>query len=266
MATVIRLIAFDVDGTLIGATPEVGGKVRTAITAATERGVYVTLATARSYHNARRLAGMLGLNAPLIVHAGALVRDPASDRIIFERPVPFDCAVAVAAFCDERRLPMIVSYEGRTYLRRDRPPEPMPAHVRMPERIAPFVDRAPMSMIVEGDQAIRLVHERFDRELAGRIRFSEAYNGDGSVILTLTAAGADKGTALGALCAALAIGPEETMAVGDADVDVPMFAVAGLTVAMGNAPRDVQEAAAYVAPPVDEDGAAWALRRFVLGG
>lgn len=265
----IRLIALDVDGTLLGDTPEVSAAVRAALVAAVEAGAYVTLATARSYFNARKLAGQLGLSAPLIVHAGALVRDPVTEQTLFARTVPRALAVAIAAFCDDQALPMITTLPGRTYLRTDGPLPALPAHVRTPERIAPFLageTEEPLSLIVQGEPAIARVLAQFAAPLAGELVFSRAYNGDGTAMLNLTASGANKGTALAALGAALGIGPEETMAAGDADVDVPMFAVAALSVAMGNAAPDVQAWARVIAPAVADDGVAWAIRRFVLEG
>ena len=56
----------------------------------------------------------------------------------------------------------------------------------------------------------------------------------------------------------------EVMAVGDADVDMPMFEYAGLSVALSNAAPEVQAAAQVVAPHVDDDGAAWAITEYAL--
>jgi 3-deoxy-D-manno-octulosonate 8-phosphate phosphatase KdsC-like HAD superfamily phosphatase len=174
--------------------------------------------------------------------------------------------MAIADFCDDRGLSFSVSLNGTTFLRMDNPPDPVPAHVRMPARIAPCLDGEPMSLIVAGEAGVAAIERHFGPIYADRVQFSRAYNGDGSVMLSLTAAGADKGAALSALCRALEIGPEETMAVGDSEVDLPMFAVAGLPVAMGNAPDAIRRAARVVAPHVDEDGAAWAITHFVLEG
>ncbi|MHB8577741.1 MAG: HAD family hydrolase [Dehalococcoidia bacterium] len=261
----IRLIALDVDGTLIGAHPEIHAETAAALRDAVAAGVFVTLATARSYFSARKIAAELGLNAPLIVHAGALVRDPATDQIIFERPLPVEYAVAVSAFCDDLRLPMNLSLGDHTYLRSAEPLASFPRHVLTPERIAPHVTAAPLSLIVHGIGPAEQVRQRFESPLAGRVRFSYALNGDGSSMLTLTAAGADKGAALAALCAALNVPRAETMAVGDSEVDLPMFAVAGVPVAMGNASSEIQRLARIVAPHVDDLGVADVIRRYVLG-
>jgi len=260
----IRLVVLDVDGTLVGTRSQVSEETVAVLRAAIEAGVYVTLATARSFESASRLAERLGLNAPLIVHAGVLVKDPTTGVTVFECPLPLECALAIVNFCDEHELELSVPLGGRSYSRLRNPPQPVPAHVLMPERIAPYITAGPMSLWVQGHDEIDRVCERFEAEYRGIVRFSLAYNGDGTPVLALTAAAANKGNALAALCQALQIGPEETMAVGDADVDLPMFEVAGLAVAMGNADEAVQRAATVVVPNVDDVGAAWAIQQFVL--
>ncbi len=261
---VIRLIALDVDGTLIGSRPQVSDATAAALRAAIEAGVYVTLATARSFQSARRFAEPFGLNAPLIVHAGALVKDPVSEQTIYECLLPLECALAIVAFCDEHCLQISVPLGELSYMRLHRTPDRLPPHVRMPERIAPFMTAAPMSLWVIGEEAIDRVLARFAEPFSGQVRFSRAYNGDGSPVLALTALDANKGTGLAALCRALQVDPAEVMAVGDADVDMPMFEYAGLSVALSNAAPEVQAAAQVVAPHVDDDGAAWAIREYAL--
>ena len=84
--------------------------------------------------------------------------------------------------------------------------------------------------------------------------------------VSISGPGVDKGRALRVVCERLGIAPDEAMAVGDAAPDLAMFDVAGVSVAMGNAPDDVKARADAVAPSNAESGVAWALRRFVLDG
>ena len=77
---------------------------------------------------------------------------------------------------------------------------------------------------------------------------------------------ADKGTALKFVAGKLEISLGQALAIGDNPNDMPMFAAAGASVAMGNAPPDVRAAATVVGPSNDEEGVAWAVRRYVLPG
>ena len=64
----------------------------------------------------------------------------------------------------------------------------------------------------------------------------------------------------------LDIAPEETMAIGDSNNDLPMLKAAGRSVAMGNAGPDIKAAADYETADCNADGVAKAIRRYVLGG
>lgn len=77
---------------------------------------------------------------------------------------------------------------------------------------------------------------------------------------------ATKGQALARLAGWLGIARSEVMAIGDQGNDTDMVAWAGLGVAMGNAVPQVKAVADYIAPPVDEDGAAVAIERFLVDG
>jgi 5-amino-6-(5-phospho-D-ribitylamino)uracil phosphatase len=76
--------------------------------------------------------------------------------------------------------------------------------------------------------------------------------------------GVHKGHGLAWLAERLGIEQSRTMGIGDSEADIPMLRWAGLGVAMGNAAPDVKAAADWVAPSLEEDGAAVAIERFVL--
>lgn len=80
----------------------------------------------------------------------------------------------------------------------------------------------------------------------------------------IVAQGVDKSRAIQAVCAHLHILPEEVLAIGDGDNDLCMLQMAGLGIAMGNAPAEVQALADVIAPTNDEDGVAWALQHYAL--
>jgi len=77
--------------------------------------------------------------------------------------------------------------------------------------------------------------------------------------------GAHKGAGLARLAESLGIQQDEVMAIGDQENDLTMLAWAGLGVAMGQASDMVKQSARWIAPSLDEDGAAVAIEKFVLG-
>jgi hydroxymethylpyrimidine pyrophosphatase-like HAD family hydrolase len=120
-------------------------------------------------------------------------------------------------------------------------------------------------VLVQGSQATAAVEALAPRWNAD-VRFDESFWGAGKRLLTLTAAGADKGVALGVACDSLGIPPETVVAFGDAANDVPMFRVAGGSFAMGQAPPSVQGEATAVTATNADDGVALAVEQLLLVG
>ncbi len=84
----IRLVALDIDGTLIGDDFVIGPRTVDAIRAAMSRGVAVSLVTGRMVSSAMRFATELGLEAPIVGYQGALIREMAGARLRAPRPAP----------------------------------------------------------------------------------------------------------------------------------------------------------------------------------
>ena len=108
----------------------------------------------------------------------------------------------------------------------------------------------------EGDVQEQLEQGRWQEIAAAR---------SADVFLEIFPRGVDKGTALQAVCDALAIPAEKAIAFGDHEMDIPMLKKAGLGIAMGNAVDSLKEAADVVTRTNDEAGVAWALNRILDG-
>src|SRR5919204_2115318 len=91
----IRLIALDIDGTLLDPREEVRPRVRAAIREAIDRGCLITLAPGRRFAGASHIAEDLGLALPLILHGGAVVQDSASGAVIYQDPLEADTVEAL---------------------------------------------------------------------------------------------------------------------------------------------------------------------------
>ena len=99
------------------------------------------------------------------------------------------------------------------------------------------------------------------REQLSSLDIEKAYSEVSS--LECSARGVDKGTGLLNLCRELGIAPEECIAVGDADNDLPMLRTAGLGIAMGNAAEHIKTAADLVVSDLDRGGCAQAVLRLL---
>src|SRR3990172_7397919 len=113
----IRLIALDLDGTLLNTKDQVSEGNARAVQRAREKGAVVVLCTSRWYSIARTTAEALGLRAPPICHNGAPVRSPDAPRDVVPLPLDLQTAREVAAFADERPSTTFLTVGQTTYLR-----------------------------------------------------------------------------------------------------------------------------------------------------
>jgi hydroxymethylpyrimidine pyrophosphatase-like HAD family hydrolase len=116
-----------------------------------------------------------------------------------------------------------------------------------------------IAVTVEAEQG-PAVNDLLQKQFAGRLQIVRPF----AYSVEATHLSASKGQALAFLASKLGIKQSETMAIGDHDNDTDMVAWAGLGVAMGNGSAAVKAAADYVAPPIEEEGAAQAIEHFVL--
>jgi Cof subfamily protein (haloacid dehalogenase superfamily) len=258
----IRLVALDIDGTLLTSANRLSPAVAAAVRAVAERGVAVALATGRWYESARRWAGRLGLAAPIISHNGARITCPARDEDLLRLPLPLEPARTIARYMDDRGIHAHLTVGPYTYMRPrpDLDPARLPSEIRLVTAFAPYVTEPPLSLLVFDPEGISALPAVFQDRFQGSLRFTVNHTSGTADHLTVHHPAADKGRALARVCAHLGVPPEQTLAIGDAESDTAMFAVAGLAVAMGNATDAVKARATVVAPSNDADGVAWALR------
>ncbi len=271
----IRLLAFDYDGTAAsdGALP--GPRVAAAVAAAQAAGVRVVLATGRPYASAIRYAVALGLTDPVICFQGAMVKEVAGQRqLLYVEPLPGEPWREVLAFAEARRLDLTLYSEEALY------------HVFMHYPRA-FYDQwfgLAMQQVGSFAEACQHIADHGQHALKGlfigepaandhlivelRARFADRMSVVRSHMLFVEVLSpiATKGHALAFLAERFGIAQAETMAVGDSGNDISMIQWAGLGVAMGNATPDVQAAANWIAPRVEEDGLVEVIERFVLRG
>ena len=266
----IRLVALDLDGTLLDPNSKVSDENAAAVREAAARGVHIVLCTARWYNVALRTASRLDLSAPLICLSGAHIRESGSGVDLLHLRVPEEPARAIAAFCDALGCETYTTIDDVTYMRTRYEamidPERLPKDMKLAKTHAEYVHGPVSGFVVFGEEAVQGLKETFEPRYQGELAFPVGISETGAPYVTITGAGSDKGRALRLVCKHLNVPLEEAMAMGDAEPDVDMFVVAGMGVAMGNAPDDVKDRADAVAPSNAESGVAWAIRKFVLDG
>ena len=265
--TRIKLIALDLDGTLLNSSLRLSEGNGEAVRRALDRGVKIVLATSRWFGLARRTADHLGIDTPLVCSNGALVRRPSDGREILHLRLDQEVAREVTALGDERGWEMFTTIEDATFMR-TRPgviPERLPGGLRISERQAEEVTRGqPTAVLVFGQEAVDEISQRLLPTYDGRAKFSLNRPPNLPHYVVLTHPDADKGSALETVCRQMDIPLTDVMAMGDSESDLAMLRLAGLGIAMDNSPDEVKRAALHIAPANDADGVAWAIDRFAL--
>ena len=266
MAPDVRLIAVDLDGTLLDPQNRVSEADAAAVRDAVAAGIVVVFATSRWHQAARRTAAALGLDGYVISHNGALVRSTDGASELLHHRIDPALARDLAAHVDVLEGDAYVTLDDRTFVRshRLRDPSRLPPDMAVTDSLAAVVTGAPTAFLLFGRETVRSTVERFRERHGVDLNLAEGFSESFPDYLNVVHARADKGSALIAVCSALGISPQETMALGDAAPDIAMIKVAGVGVAMGNAAPDVKAAATVVAPANSESGVAWAVRRFAL--
>lgn len=276
----IRLISVDLDGTLLRSdgTPAPEG-VRRLQTAA-RAGVRVVINTTRNADGVRSICEAWGFSDPIICTNGAQILASPGGPEWASYTIPMAVARSIARLADRNDWEVSTSVGGQTFFRQ-RPGQLLGPVEYAPDSgnegrqrrtrlvIVPTNEEAlvaePKRMILHEPEAIAAVQD-LTALRSHECRTETYYEPDGRLhSLCIFPLRADKGTALRLVAGKLDIPLRQVLAVGDNPNDVPMFAVAGASVAMGNAPPEVKKAASVVGPVNDDEGVAWAVQRFVLG-
>lgn len=263
----IRLIAIDIDGTLLNPQSELTARVEQAIRGALAQDIQIVLATGKSRSAALPFIEKLGIPSAGIFLQGLVLND-AQGKLLHQQTLDANLLLRVLTILEDRGFQAIL-YSGTRILVRRRSPETdavlIPFHEPAPEAVGPlqnFVGTVPIHklLIVGEPQAITALRWQLGHVAgtAGRLMQAGWPN-----MLELLPPGASKGAMLARLLADLQIPPSAVLAIGDAENDIEMIKLAGIGVAMGNAAAPVKEAASWVTASNSEDGVALALEKYL---
>ena len=263
-----RALAVDLDGTLLHSDDRVTPRSLHALRAAEAAGLRIIVATARWYQLAERVAHEIEARAPVIACAGAQVRRLADKHDLLDLRMPEEFADQLYAALDSRRSIAYVALDEAVLMKVEGEPDRslLPPEVVVVPKLSGATRAAPRIVLVQGSGATAHVVERLGQRWKDEVRFVESFSSRRKSMLTLTAAGADKGAALSVACADLGISTREVVAFGDAEADIEMFRVAGTSVAMRQASAHVKSMATTVTLGNDEDGVAVAVERLLETG
>ena len=268
-----RLIALDIDGTLLNSKLEVTPGNRAAIRRAAEAGKHVALSTGRCLSEIREVVEDIPEIRYMICENGSCVYDRKYDHTIHVIPVPPEEIRYILEIMRGERAAIQVFHENQSYFDQRSEDFADNCHVGIYRdtfrRTAVFDEKLFENY---GERPFRIEKMNLYFENAGdRARMHELIASRpvktalsfGSM-LEIVSEHADKGGGLRELCRHLNVPVESTIAVGDSMNDVEILRAAGFSAAMGNACPEAKEAAHVVAPDCDHDGVAWVIENYLL--
>lgn len=287
----IRLLALDLDGTLLDSRGQLSERNRKALSEARRRGVEVALVTGRRFRDARPLALELALDAPVISHNGALTKHARTLETVSALLLPLEEAREVlsvgrehggdALLSDDPEGAGVLVYDHLSddnvalaryiaWAKRIHGDEASQA-VRRVESLEKYMTHPPVHIAFSGScEAMRNLGCVIERELGSRVKIlATMYAKQDFALLDIIHPEASKGAGVAAAARELKLMREEVMAIGDNLNDLEMLQYAGTSVIMGNSEpslrsflRDV--ARFHTTATNDEDGVALAIEEFIL--
>lgn len=260
-----RLIAFDMDGTLLDKDGGVPPSSAKAVQQAMSMGIKVTLATGRMFRSAARCAQQLNISIPIICYQGSLVADPWSGQIL--QHIPMSMSVAKEAIEVARQLPVHLNLyiEDELYVEEitdgiQRYAERIKTEPHLVPNLVACMEKEPTKLLVWGQPAaIDRAYPILNDKLESRCLITRSY----PALCEIGHPAAGKGSALKFLSSVLGVKQSETVAVGDVPNDVDMLEWAGLGVVVETAPEEVKARADWVIQISPEHGLAELVSRLL---
>lgn len=274
----VRLIALDIDGTLLNSHFEVSPANRAAIAEATRRGIEIALVTGRRYDFAMLVVRQVESPLTMIVNNGAVVRTNKGQTHV-RHLLPRDTAHRVLQATKDWRSSTAVVFDrplgGQVMLETIDWDDPIRGGYYRRNReflgaacpLEACLNEDPIQVMFTGSVASMRAAEEILRAVDFKPEFALAvtvYEDRNFSMLDVIHPAISKGAALAEWAALRGVAREEILAIGDNHNDLEMLSFAGIPVVMGNSVPELKARGWHVTSSNDEDGVAEAIERFAL--
>lgn len=279
MKAPIRLIALDIDGTLLDSQGQLSEANRRAVDEAVERGVVVALVTGRRFSMAQRIALLFDHDLPVISNNGAIVKTSRSHQLSYRNLLPLEAALLALRATRAFRSSCVAHAEesgGGQLVCETIDPTNRPLRwylekskevVRQVESLETFLTVDPIQLMFGGPVArmngVLEAVEPLARGGAVRVAKTEYLHHDVSIVDVLSPS-CSKAAALEFLLAQNGWTRDALMAVGDNHNDHDMLELSAVAVVMGQSVDELKTRRRHVTASNDDDGVARAIEKFVL--
>jgi len=260
----IKLIAIDLDDTLLLENKKIEPKAKYLLKKASSEGIHVVISTGRGYASASYYSGLIDENLPLISGNGARLTFGNKGEKLLHSTIAKEISLEIASYFDMMQWDLIVS-TGEKLLRTKYTPLTTEDYgFTFVENCNVAVNESPECIISGSENGVEYLKNLYEKKYHEDIYFEIFHNSDGSIFsVSVLNKNATKGYALKYLTDKLGFAKENVMAIGDNVNDISMLKEAGLSVVMGNGPEYIRKLADYVAPTNNDGGVAHVLEKFL---
>ncbi|TVY04146.1 Cof-type HAD-IIB family hydrolase [Cohnella terricola] len=259
-----RLIALDVDGTLLNDHHELTPRVREAVRAAAQQGAEIVLCTGRGPTSTLPVLEELGLAGTMITHNGSAVVDSKTRNVLQDTTIGHDQAQRYISFFKERGIHYDMNTAFELFVEEMKEDAAQMYHKMMARPVIRGNDEGlPEHLVKMSVFAPKQVLDDVEKEWSGWLHELQTIR-SGDNFIDVQHLQANKGQALERLAAMKGIDREHILAMGNYYNDTGMLAFAGWGIAMDNSPAEVKAIANEVTASNNEDGVAQAIERLVL--
>lgn len=269
-----KLIAIDMDGTLLNSNQEISKRNREALHRAKEQGVHIILTTGRILKSALYYSKLLNLSDPVISSNGAIISRSNGKDIIYKKPIEYSLSKKIMELLEENNA-FYNFYDETTFYSKESTQEIAEQRKAYSTNTAKQgigiqIFKNPIKVlndnptifkfiIIEEDKN-KIINLREKLETIEGISVSSSWYNN----IEIMREGVSKGSGLIHLCKNLNIDFSEIIAIGDNENDISMLKIAGLSVAMGNSEQVIRKYSDIVTDTNDKDGVAKVIEKYVL--
>jgi len=271
----IKLIALDMDGTVLRTDKTISPKTMEVLRAAQARGIHIVPTTGRPRKMIPQPILDVGSIRYAITSNGASLADLVTDSILYSNIMTRQETDHIISFLAGYNLFVEAYCEGDSYTDKENLKliptfkDFPPIYVEMIMRSQTFIEDMPGFIKRENKRLEKInvpyLEPGVYEEVLAKLLTMKDYAITSSFLenIEINRATANKGEALGHLCKLLGIPAEQVMAFGDGSNDLEMLQFAGFGVAMGNAIEPLRPLANYITRSNEEDGVAYAIEKFI---
>jgi Cof subfamily protein (haloacid dehalogenase superfamily) len=261
-----KMIAIDVDDTLLNDDMQITEPTKAALAAARDKGVIVTLATGRMFASAQKIARQLEMNVPIITYQGSLIKNLLDENIIYERSVPLEAAQFLYSYAEQNNLHLQVYYKDTLYVKVDNQKiKDYAALSNIPYIVTDEFNALaskPLTkmLFIDDPDKLDAIAQDLRNSLGSMLHITKSK----ANFLEFLHPEGTKGHAVESLAAHYNVDISQVIAIGDSWNDHEMLEIAGLGVAMDNAVESLKKIADYITLSNNEDGVKHVIETFIL--